>query len=60
MRAIASFGGVTYIGGDETILTDATMGARKWKVSTIGDCQALGLVGNTVIVGYHHNTDVPP
>jgi hypothetical protein len=40
---------------NETILTDATTGARIWKYSTTGDSQAVGAVGDTVVAGYHNN-----
>ena len=47
---------------NEAILISSSSGARAWKVSTIGDCQALGLVGSTVVAGYHRNnsnTSIP-
>jgi Domain of unknown function (DUF5122) beta-propeller len=47
---------------NEAILVSSSSGARVWKVSTIGDCQALGLVGSTVVAGYHRNnsnTSIP-
>ncbi|HEY3923435.1 MAG TPA: PQQ-binding-like beta-propeller repeat protein [Acidothermaceae bacterium] len=40
---------------NEAILMNATTGARVWSTSTIGDCQGIGLVGSTVIAGYHRN-----
>lgn len=42
---------------NEAILTNATTGARVWKTSTIGDCQGLGLVGSTIVAGYHRNSN---
>jgi PQQ-like domain len=43
------------LASNEAILMSSTTGSRVWKVSTIGDCQALGVVGSTVVAGYHRN-----
>ena len=43
------------LSSNETILTNITTGARVWKFSTIGDTQAIGVVGDTVVAGYHNN-----
>ncbi len=40
---------------NEAILMNANSGARVWTTSTIGDCQGIGLVGSTVVAGYHRN-----
>ena len=40
---------------NEAILLNATTGSRVWTTSLIGDCQAIGLVGSTVVAGYHRN-----
>jgi hypothetical protein len=40
---------------NEAILLNATTGARVWTTSLIGDCQGIGLVGSTVVAGYHRN-----
>jgi hypothetical protein len=40
---------------NEAILMNANTGARVWSTSTIGDCQAIGLVGSTTVAGYHRN-----
>jgi trimeric autotransporter adhesin len=40
---------------NEAILLNANTGSRVWTTSTIGDCQAIGLVGSTVVAGYHRN-----
>ncbi|HZV27441.1 MAG TPA: hypothetical protein VFG00_14235, partial [Acidothermaceae bacterium] len=29
---------------------------RVWTTSLIGDCQGIGLVGSTLVAGYHRNT----
>jgi hypothetical protein len=42
---------------NEAILMNATTGARVWTTSTIGDCQGIGLVGSTVVAGYHRNSN---
>ena len=42
---------------NEAILMNATTGARAWWISTIGDCQGIGLVGSTLVAGYHRNTN---
>jgi hypothetical protein len=50
------------LASNETILMNATTGARFWSTSTIGESQAEGLVGDTVVAGYHRNvanTTVP-
>jgi hypothetical protein len=44
------------LSSNETILISSSSGARVWRVGTIGDTQALGLVGSTVVTGYHRNT----
>ena len=41
---------------NETILFNITTGQRIWKYSTLGDSQAVGTVGDTVVAGYHNNT----
>ncbi|HEY5049565.1 MAG TPA: fibronectin type III domain-containing protein, partial [Acidothermaceae bacterium] len=41
---------------NETILFNITTGQRIWKYSTLGDSQAVGAVGDTVVSGYHNNT----
>ena len=41
---------------NEAILISSSSGSRSWSTSTIGDCQALGAVGSTVVAGYHRNT----
>jgi len=40
---------------NEAILINASTGSRVWSTSLIGDCQGIGLVGSTVVVGYHRN-----
>jgi hypothetical protein len=40
---------------NEAILINADTGSRVWSTSLIGDCQGLGLVGSTVVAGYHRN-----
>jgi hypothetical protein len=40
---------------NEAILLNANSGARVWTTSLIGDCQGIGLVGSTVVAGYHRN-----
>jgi putative cell wall-binding protein len=48
------------LGSNETILTDATTGARIWRYGTRGDSQAVGSVGDTAVGGYHNSTsDIP-
>ena len=41
---------------NETIIFNITTGQRIWKYSTLGDSQAVGTVGDTVVGGYHNNT----
>jgi hypothetical protein len=40
---------------NEAIVLNATTGARVWTTSLIGDCQGIGLVGSTLVAGYHRN-----
>ncbi|HWF40732.1 MAG TPA: hypothetical protein VN683_01500, partial [Acidothermaceae bacterium] len=40
---------------NEAILLNANTGSRVWTTSLIGDCQGIGLVGSTVVAGYHRN-----
>jgi trimeric autotransporter adhesin len=40
---------------NEAILINANTGSRVWSTSLIGDCQGIGLVGSTVVAGYHRN-----
>ena len=41
---------------NEAFLLDINTGARLMHYSTLGDCQAIGAVGNTTVAGYHNNT----
>jgi hypothetical protein len=41
---------------NEAFLLDVNTGARLMHYSTLGDCQAIGAVGNTTVAGYHNNT----
>ncbi len=45
----------TGLSSNEAILFNITTGVRLWKYSTIGDSQAVGTVGDTVVSGYHNN-----
>jgi hypothetical protein len=40
---------------NEAILINANTGSRVWSTSLIGDCQGIGIVGSTVVAGYHRN-----
>jgi len=44
------------LSSNEATLVDFTTGARAWRYGTIGDCQAIGSVGDTVVAGYHNNS----
>jgi hypothetical protein len=44
------------LSSNEALLVNITTGARAWRYGTIGDCQAIGAVGDTVVGGYHNNT----
>ena len=44
-----------HLGSNTAIVVDATTGATHWRTSTIGDAQAVAVVGDTVVVGYHRN-----
>ena len=44
------------LSSNEASLVDFTTGARAWRYGTIGDCQAIGAVGDTVVGGYHNNS----
>ena len=44
-----------HLSSNEARIVNATTGATSWKTPTIGDGQAVGLVGDTVVVGYHRN-----
>jgi hypothetical protein len=41
---------------NEAIVLNANTGSRVWTTSLIGDCQGIGLVGSTVVAGYHRNS----
>ena len=44
------------LSSNEAFLLDINTGARLMHYSTLGDCQAIGAVGNTTVAGYHNNT----
>jgi hypothetical protein len=44
------------LGSNEAMLVNFTTGARAWRFGTLGDCQAIGAVGDTAVAGYHNNT----
>jgi hypothetical protein len=41
---------------NEALLLDINTGARLMHYSTLGDCQAIGTVGDTTVAGYHNNS----
>ncbi len=41
---------------NEAFLLDFNTGTRLMHYSTLGDCQAIGAVGNTTVAGYHNNS----
>jgi hypothetical protein len=41
---------------NEAMVLNANTGSPVWKTSLIGDCQGIGLVGSTVVAGYHRNS----
>ncbi len=43
------------LSSNETILFNITTGQRIWRYGTIGDSQAIGAVGDTVVAGYHNS-----
>ena len=45
-----------HLSSNEARIINATTGATSWETSTIGDIQAVGLVGDTVVAGYHRNS----
>jgi hypothetical protein len=48
------------LSSNETKVVSATTGALVWRFGTKGDSQAVGLVGDTVVAGYHNNVDSNP
>ena len=48
------------LSSNETKVVSATTGALAWRFGTKGDSQAVGLVGDTVVAGYHNNVDSDP
>ncbi len=44
------------LSSNEAFLLDFNTGARLMRYSTLGDCQAIGAVGDTIVAGYHNNT----
>jgi hypothetical protein len=48
------------LSSNETKVVSATTGTLVWRFGTKGDSQAVGLVGDTVVAGYHNNVDSNP
>ena len=47
--------GIAGYGSDEFKVLNPTTGALVWVKVLPGDCQGLGIVGTTYVVGYHRN-----
>lgn len=48
--------GIAGYGADEVKILSLTTGALFWKKTLPGDCQAVGAIESTYIVGYHRHT----
>jgi hypothetical protein len=48
------------LSSNETKVVSTATGALVWRFGTKGDSQAVGLVGDTVVAGYHNNVDSNP
>ena len=57
-EVLAGVGGHAPAGdsSNEAFLLDINTGAWLFHYSTLGDCQAIGSVGDTAVAGYHNNT----